>query len=56
MTFLEFLLKLIMIVMFLTGAGALDAVMDGCVSPEAAMFKIWFKSNEFVGIKNPLKD
>ena len=33
MTFLEFLLELIMILMFLTGAGFLDDIMDGLHMP-----------------------
>ena len=47
-----------MILMFLTGAGVLDDVLDGlvCICPEGAMFKISLKSDEFEGIKNPLKD
>ena len=45
-----------MIWMFLTRAGVLDDVMDGLNSPEGAMLKIWLKSNEFEGFKNPLKD
>ena len=27
-----------------------------CICPQEAMFKIWLKSDEFEGIKNPLKD
>ena len=33
MTFLEFLLELMMILMFLSGAGVLDDVMDGLHMP-----------------------
>ena len=33
MTFLEFLLELMMILMFLTGAGVLDDVLDGLHMP-----------------------
>ena len=33
MTFLEFLLELMMILIFLTGAGVLDVVMDGLHMP-----------------------
>ena len=45
-----------MILTFLTGAGILDDIMDGLKCPEGAMFKIWLKSDEFEGIKNPVKD
>ena len=27
-----------------------------CKLPEGVMFKIWLKSDEFEGIKNPVKD
>jgi hypothetical protein len=33
MTFLEFLLELMMILMFLTGTGVLDDIMDGLQMP-----------------------
>ena len=33
MKFLEFLLELMMILMFLTGAGVLDDIMDGLQMP-----------------------
>ena len=45
-----------MIVSFLTGAGVLDGVLVVSTCPDGAMFKIWLKSNEFEGIKNPIKD
>ena len=45
-----------MILMFLTGAGFLDDILDGRQCPEGAKFKIWLKSVGFKGIKNPLKD
>ena len=56
-----------MIFMFLTGASVLHDIMDGllmslktfctvCTRPEGVMYKIWIKSDEFEGIKNPVKD
>ena len=56
MTFQEFLLELMMILTFLTGVVVLDDIMDGLQRPEGVMFKIGMKSDEFEGIKNPLKD
>ena len=55
MTFLEFLLELMMILMFLTGAGVLDDILDG-LHPDGAMLIFLLKSVEFKGIKNSLKD
>jgi hypothetical protein len=49
-------LELMMILMFLTGLLSLIIFYMVCTCPEGAMFKIWLKSNEFEGIKNPLKD
>ena len=45
-----------MILTFLTGAGVLDDIMTLCKCPEGVMFEIWLKSDEFEGIKNPVKD
>ena len=45
-----------MILMFLTGAGFLGEVLMVSIYHEGAMFKISLKSEEFEGIKNPLKD
>ena len=56
MTFLELLLELMMILVFLTGAGALGNILIVSICSQEVMFKIWLKSNEFEGIKNPLKD
>ena len=42
--------------MFLTRTGVLDDNLDGHICSVEAMFKIWLKSVEFEGIKNPLKD
>ena len=50
------LLELIMILTFLTGASVLDDIWMVYKCPEEIMFKIWLKSNEFEGIKNPLKN
>ena len=38
---------------FLTGASILDDVFDDLHMPSGAMVKIWLKSVEFKGIKNP---
>ena len=56
MTFIEFLPELMMIFMFLTVAESLMTSWMVYKCPEGVMFKIWLKSNEFEGIKNPLKD
>ena len=56
MVFLEFLLELIMILLFQTGAGILDEVLDGLHMPRGSKIKIWLKSDKFEGIKNFLKD
>ena len=45
-----------MILMFLTGAGVLDYILDGLHMPLGGYIKIWLRSVEFEGIKNPLKD
>ena len=52
MIFREFLLELMIILMFLTGAAVLDDVCMVCTCPEGVMFKIWLKSDAFEGIKN----
>ena len=56
MTFLEILLKLMMILMFLTGAGVLDDVLDDLQMPWGCYVWSLLKSVEFKGIKNTLKD
>ena len=56
MTILEFLLELMMIFMFLTGAGVLDDFLDGLHMPWKSYVKNLLKSVEYKGIKNPLKD
>ena len=56
MTFVDFWLELMMILLFLTGADVLDDIMFVFTCPVGAMFKILLKSVEFEGIKNPLKD
>ena len=56
MTFLEFLLELMMILMFLTGAGVLDDVMDGLHMPWESYILNLVETDKFEGIKNPLKD
>ena len=52
----DFWLELMVILMFLTGAGVLDDFMDGLQMPGGSYVKFLLKSNEFEGIKNPLKD
>ena len=58
MTFLELLLYLMMIFLFLNRAWFLDVILDDLHNTrhEGAMFKIWLKSVEFKCIKNSLKD
>ena len=55
MTFDEFLLVLMMILMFLTRAAVLHVVCTVCICPVGLIFKIWLKSNKFEGIKSPSK-
>ena len=46
-----------MILMFLAGAGVLDDIMDGLhMAPGSYNYLNWFKSVEFKGVKNSLKD